>query len=392
MGSGHLHTKGEHIRQSHDAASPEACAQKRPAKVHHNQPSTLNARSIWAVAASTSLRYPVSAGLQEQLGCKVPMRSRLPPRPQQADKTRCVFQRRQIGTRSAIRPTGRHDHARRCRLEIRRVCHARTMGQPRRRSEAQTIISARSRGTATGPRTPDFVGSRVSRAGPFGGQAAMARKGRDAGPEIRAADGGARRPGDRGLRGRFGRSRQLADYAQPLRYLAMFGACRPIPIGLPAALRADDAAGKGRCGCPRSACPGGAFFGWDRPESAAQQGENRPYARFPRKVEQVEYLLLIVRWVLPKHAIQNIAKPARTVRANTAPNTRLKGTGSRAIGSVSRIINLRSEWRHFACILQESPSPTRLNFVFETKRSLGFLIGKTVIHSIGVRCLFLWWT
>jgi hypothetical protein len=159
MGSGHLHTKGEHIRQSHDAASPEACAQKRPAKVHHNQPSTLNARSIWAVAASTSLRYPVSAGLQEQLGCKVPMRSRLPPRPQQADKTRCVFQRRQIGTRSAIRPTGRHDHARRCRLEIRRVCHARTMGQPRRRSEAQTIISARSRGTATGPRTPDFVGS-----------------------------------------------------------------------------------------------------------------------------------------------------------------------------------------------------------------------------------------
>jgi hypothetical protein len=41
----------------------------------------------------------------------------------------------------------------------------------------------------------DFVGP-GSRTGPFGGQAAMAREGRDAGPEIRAADGRARRPGD----------------------------------------------------------------------------------------------------------------------------------------------------------------------------------------------------
>jgi hypothetical protein len=75
---------------------------------------------------------------------------------------------------------------------------------------------------------------------------------------------------------------------------------------------------------PRSAGPGGGFCcrPGGRPESAARQGENRPYARFPRKVERLEYFLLIMRWSFQRQAIQN---------ASTAPNTSLKGTESRDI-------------------------------------------------------------
>ena len=60
-------------------------------------------------------------GPQKQLGCKIPMRSPLAPRPQQTNKTHRVFQRRQLSTR----PTRGHDHAGQCQLEIRRMCHAR---------------------------------------------------------------------------------------------------------------------------------------------------------------------------------------------------------------------------------------------------------------------------
>ena len=45
-------------------------AQKRVAKVHNNQPSTRNARSICDTAASTSLRFPVSAAFKSSLAAK----------------------------------------------------------------------------------------------------------------------------------------------------------------------------------------------------------------------------------------------------------------------------------------------------------------------------------
>jgi hypothetical protein len=45
-------------------------AKHRAIAGHHNQPSTRNARSIWAVAASTSLLFPVSAALRSNSAAK----------------------------------------------------------------------------------------------------------------------------------------------------------------------------------------------------------------------------------------------------------------------------------------------------------------------------------
>jgi hypothetical protein len=85
------------------------------------------------------LFLPGLRSLQQQLGCKIPMRSRLAPRPQQTDKTRGVFQRRQVSTK----PTARLNRWRESELEIWCMCHARIVAQPRRRPGARTYLSSR---------------------------------------------------------------------------------------------------------------------------------------------------------------------------------------------------------------------------------------------------------
>jgi len=83
--------------------------------------------------------------LQKQLGCKILMRSRLAPRPQQTDKTGRVFQRRQLDAR----PAGWRNPARERELEIRCVRHAGIVADTRRRFEAPTYRFPRGLGSAS---------------------------------------------------------------------------------------------------------------------------------------------------------------------------------------------------------------------------------------------------
>src|SRR5262249_41106727 len=82
------------------------------------------------------------------------------------------------------------------------------------------------------------------------GLAAIARKGRDADPALRSADGWACRLGGCGLRGRFDRGRRPDGYAPLLRYFSMLRARRPVCRVLPAGFLADDATGKRRQRAP----------------------------------------------------------------------------------------------------------------------------------------------
>jgi hypothetical protein len=68
VGSGRAHRPIKAAIQKRDA-------QKRAGKIHHNHPSTRNVRSIWAVAASTSLRFQANnktrEGRQHRSGCAI---------------------------------------------------------------------------------------------------------------------------------------------------------------------------------------------------------------------------------------------------------------------------------------------------------------------------------
>jgi hypothetical protein len=108
----------------------------------HNQPSTRSARSIWAVAASTSLRFPVSAARRSNSAAKS----------QCGRAWRHVLSRptKHAASQLDARPAGRLNPARERELEIRCVRHARIVADTRRRFEAPTYLFPR--GLAPPPR------------------------------------------------------------------------------------------------------------------------------------------------------------------------------------------------------------------------------------------------